>query len=295
VEHYVEAGAFVPNDTELATDGQRLMIITGPNMAGKSTLMRQVTLCTIMAQMGSFVPARSARIGLVDRILSRVGASDNLVAGESTFMVEMRETATILRDATKRSLVIVDEVGRGTSTFDGLALAWAVAEHLHDAVGCRTMFATHYHQLTELADGRDGIVNYCVSARQHEGEIVFLHRLTKGSVSKSYGIAVARLAGLPESTLGRAGAILSSLETGREVTGGPQLERHGADAGQLDLFTPPRAVTSEQTVCQTLRHTDPNRLTPLEALALVAKLKARLADGDGAAEATSQADEPHDE
>ncbi len=281
VEHFVGAGAFVPNDTHLDTESERLMIITGPNMAGKSTLMRQVALCTILAQMGSFVPARAAKIGLVDRILSRVGASDNLTAGESTFMVEMRETATILRDATPRSLVIVDEIGRGTSTFDGLALAWAVAEHLHDAVACRTMFATHYHQLTDLAELKDGIVNYCVSAREHDGSIVFLHRLTAGSVSKSYGIAVARLAGLPESTLGRAGAILRSLETGEEVTGGPKLDHRGSDDGQLALFAPggakTAAATSEQTVCETLRHTDPNRLTPLESLELVAKLKSLLA------------------
>src|SRR6185369_13768831 len=158
---------FVPNDTTLDTSGERMVIVTGPNMAGKSTLLRQVALLVILAQAGSFVPARSARVGVVDRVLSRVGASDNVARGESTFMVEMRETATILREATRRSLVILDEIGRGTSTYDGLAIAWAVAEHIADVVGCRAMFATHYHEITELAKSSPGVANYSVAAREH--------------------------------------------------------------------------------------------------------------------------------
>jgi len=295
VERFVPAGQFVPNDTTLSLGGERLLLITGPNMAGKSTLMRQVALNTILAQMGSFLPARSARIGVVDRVLSRVGASDNLARGESTFMVEMRETATILRQATRRSLVILDEIGRGTSTFDGLAIAWAVAEHLFESVGCRAMFATHYHELTELAEQHEGIANYSVSAREHDGDIVFLHRLTAGSVNRSYGIAVARLAGLPESVLGRATAILHALEDDdATLVGGPGLRHDRPDSPQLDLFRAPaaRAQTepesinaslvsgAEREVCEQLRGTDPNRMTPLEALQLLDKIRAKLVEPD---------------
>jgi DNA mismatch repair protein MutS len=276
VEQHVASGRFVPNDTVLDVAGERLMLVTGPNMAGKSTLMRQVALCVMLAQMGSYVPASRAHVGVVDRVLSRVGASDNLARGESTFMVEMRETATILRDARRRSLVILDEIGRGTSTFDGLAIAWAVAEYLHQSVGCRAMFATHYHQLTELADHLEGVANYSVSAREHAGDIVFLHRLTPGSVSRSYGIAVARLAGVPEAVLGRAGALLAALESDSAIAGGPGSSGQSREA-QLDLFTPPEPPGSERAVCDTLRNVEPNRMTPLEALELVARLKADLA------------------
>jgi DNA mismatch repair protein MutS len=275
VETFVPHGQFVPNDATLDLDGERLWLITGPNMAGKSTLMRQVALNVLLAQMGSFIPAQTAHIGIVDRVLSRVGASDNLARGESTFMVEMRETATILRDATRRSLVILDEIGRGTSTYDGLAIAWAVAEHLHENVRCRAMFATHYHQLTELADDRDGIANYSVSAREHDGELVFLHRLTQGAVSKSYGIAVARLAGVPETVLGRASAILDALENETAIAGGPGAPT-GATEAQLDLFRRPAEPTAEDAVAQRLRHTETNRLTPLEALQLLDELKREL-------------------
>ncbi len=284
VEQFVATGKFVPNDTALELAGERLLLITGPNMAGKSTLMRQVALNVILAQMGSYVAATHAHIGIVDRILSRVGASDNLARGESTFMVEMRETASILRDATSRSLVVLDEIGRGTSTFDGLAIAWAVAEHLYENVGCRAMFATHYHELTELADRYPGIANYSVSARQHDGEIVFLHRLTPGSVSRSYGVAVARLAGLPEGVLARASAILASLEA--EAHAGSAGGRTGGKAvpptAQLDLFHPPAPdpQTATHPTCETLRNVDVNRLTPLDALQLVAKLKDMLGDED---------------
>jgi DNA mismatch repair protein MutS len=276
VEHFVPSGQFVPNDTALDLGDERLWLVTGPNMAGKSTLMRQVALITIMAQMGSFVPAREAQIGVVDRVLSRVGASDNLARGESTFMVEMRETAAILRDATRRSLVILDEIGRGTSTYDGLAIAWAVTEHLYETVGCRAMFATHYHQLTELGDRHEGIANYSVSAREHDGDIVFLHRLTRGAVNRSYGIAVARLAGLPESVLGRAGAILESLEGDGAVAGGPGAIRSGASDGQLDLFQRPKEPSVEQTAIAQLKHLSVDRMTPLQALQLLDKVKKSL-------------------
>jgi DNA mismatch repair protein MutS len=277
VERFVPTGRFVPNDTLLDLDGERLWLITGPNMAGKSTLMRQVALNVILAQMGSFVPASRATIGAIDRVLSRVGASDNLARGESTFMVEMRETATILRDATARSLVILDEIGRGTSTFDGLAIAWAVAEYLHTNIGCRAMFATHYHQLTELSDLHPGVANYSVSAREHEGEVVFLHRLTQGAVSKSYGIAVARLAGLPEAVVTRARAILASLEGAGVATEAPRPTAR-SDAPQLELFA---AATSGPTKAEAaalaaLRELDVTSTTPLEALALLDRLKGSL-------------------
>ncbi len=208
-------------------------------MAGKSTLMRQTALCVILAQMGAFVPARRARVGVVDRVLTRVGASDNLSRGESTFMVEMKETANVLRSATKRSLVVLDEIGRGTSTYDGLAIAWAVAEHLHDAIACRAMFATHYHELTDIAVTRAGTCeNWSVSAREHDGDVVFLHKLQRGPASRSYGVAVARLAGLPEGVLARARAMLAELERGAALpSGAPSSLRARSRAGrsQLDL------------------------------------------------------------
>jgi DNA mismatch repair protein MutS len=251
-------------------------------MAGKSTLMRQTALCAILAQAGAFVPARRARLGVVDRVLTRVGASDNLSRGESTFMVEMKETANVLRSATKRSLVVLDEIGRGTSTYDGLAIAWAVAEHLHDVIACRAMFATHYHELTDIAVTRSGTCeNWSVSAREHDGDVVFLHRLQRGPASRSYGVAVARLAGLPEGVLARARAMLAELERGAALpSGAPSSLRARSRAGrsQLDLFdggaapapAPPHAAL------ETLRAVDVDRLTPLEALQLVASLK-RLA------------------
>ncbi len=279
VERFAAAGRFVPNDTTLDLTGERLWLITGPNMAGKSTLMRQVALIVILAQMGSYVPAREARIGVVDRILSRVGASDNLARGESTFMVEMRETAAILRDATRRSLVILDEIGRGTSTSDGLAIARAVAEHLHDVVGCRALFATHYHELTELSKHGPGVANYSVAAREHGDDVVFLHKLARGPASRSYGIAVARLAGVGEGVLARAKAILASLEAGAALpTGKPASLRGRSKAGtpQLDLFAPAAKAEPPSPVLETLRALDINRLSPMEALQLIAKLKGLL-------------------
>ncbi len=277
VERYAAEGRFVPNDTRLDLGGERLWLITGPNMAGKSTLMRQVALIVILAQMGAYVPARAARIGIVDRVLSRVGASDNLARGESTFMVEMRETAAILRDATRRSLVILDEIGRGTSTYDGLAIAWAVAEHLHDVVGCRALFATHYHELTDLAKEARGIANHSVAAREHGDDVVFLHKLVAGPASRSYGIAVAKLAGIGEGVLARAKAILSTLEAGAALPSGRHASLRGrnrAGQAQLDLFAPAAPKNeAPPAVVETLRAVDTNRITPMEALQLLSKLK----------------------
>ncbi len=281
VERLAAAGRFVPNDVKLEISGEHLWLITGPNMAGKSTLLRQVALSVILAQMGSYVPARAARIGLVDRVLSRVGASDNLARGESTFMVEMRETAEILRSATRRSLVILDEIGRGTSTFDGLAIAWAVAEYLDEAVGARALFATHYHELTALAEASEHAANHSVSAREIGDDVVFLHRLVPGAASRSYGVAVARLAGLPESVLARARAVLAALESGSHHGAEPSAEGRPkgrrVSENQLDLFAPaPAEHKAHSEVLETLRQLDVDRLTPLEALQLLARLKQRL-------------------
>lgn len=203
---------FVPNDTSLDTDGHRFAIITGPNMAGKSTYIRQVALLTLMAQIGSYLPAQSAHVGLVDRIFTRVGASDDLTKGQSTFMVEMNETANILNNATSHSLVILDEIGRGTSTFDGLSIAWSVAEHLHDIIGCRTLFATHYHEITDLERTRAGVLNLNVAVREWNDQVIFLRKILEGRADQSYGIQVARLAGLPDAVLNRAKEILNNLE-----------------------------------------------------------------------------------
>ncbi len=216
VEQLCGAGRFVPNDTVLDPEDAQMLIITGPNMAGKSTAMRQVALFCILSQMGSFVPARRAHLGVVDRVFTRVGAADNLSRGESTFMVEMRETANILRHASPRSLVVLDEIGRGTSTYDGLSIAWAVSEYLHDIIRCKTLFATHYHELCALAESRPRVRNLSVAVREWEGEIVFLHKLVAGGASRSYGIEVARLAGLPKAVLDRSREVLKALEMGPE-------------------------------------------------------------------------------
>ena len=215
---------FVPNDVHLDGDRHRMMIITGPNMAGKSTYIRQTALLVLMAQMGSFIPVDSANIGLVDRIFTRVGAADDLSRGQSTFMVEMVETANILNHATPKSLVILDEIGRGTSTFDGLSIAWAVAEYLHDDehCRCRTQFATHYHELTELAKTKRGVDNYNVAVKEYGEQIIFLRQIVPGGTDKSYGIHVAKLAGLPRAVVDRANAILESLENSAAK---PQQER----------------------------------------------------------------------
>jgi len=204
---------FVPNDTELDGETIRMAIVTGPNMAGKSTYIRQVALIVLMAQIGSFVPAESAEVGLVDRIFTRVGASDDLARGQSTFMVEMNETANIINNASERSLVILDEIGRGTSTFDGLSIAWSVAEFLHDKIKSRSLFATHYHELIKLAEDRKGVCNLNVAVREWNEQIIFLRKIIPGGADKSYGIQVARLAGLPKEILNRAKEILAHLES----------------------------------------------------------------------------------
>lgn len=236
---------FVPNDTSMVPEQSRLQILTGPNMAGKSTYIRQVALIAVMAQIGAFVPAESARLGLVDRVFCRVGASDDISRGQSTFMVEMSETALILNHASDRSLVILDEIGRGTATFDGLSIAWAVAEHLHDQIGCRTLFATHYHELTDLAETKSAVENFNVAVREWNDEIIFLHKILPGAADKSYGIQVARLAGLPKPVVERAKAILSHLElhsTRPEAKQRPKAKNTTDPVGpvanppQLDLF-----------------------------------------------------------
>ena len=264
---------FVPNDTTLDVDGEQLLIVSGPNMSGKSTVMRQVALIALMAQAGSFVPAQAATIGVVDRIFTRVGASDNIARGQSTFMVEMSETAAILHHATDRSLAILDEIGRGTSTFDGLAIAWAVAEHIADVIRCRTMFATHYHELSELEATRPHVANYNVAVSEMGGTIIFLRRLRKGGTSKSYGIQVAKLAGLPERVLARAHEVLTNLElASHDEIGAPKIARgrgavRPADS-QLHLFGDRSPLLRDELIKLNVDH-----LTPLEALNLLAELR----------------------
>ena len=261
VECYAAKDGFVPNTIELDPEATRLMLLTGPNMAGKSTAMRQAALAVIMAQSGGFVPARSARIGVVDRVYTRVGASDQLARGQSTFMVEMTEASAILRGATERSFVILDEIGRGTSTYDGLAIAWAVAEHLHDATRCRAIFATHYHELCELADRLPNAANYNVAAKEHDDSMILLHQLVPGGSNRSYGLAVARLAGVPPVVLARAKAKLHELEARVEPTG----------VAQIQLFETPPPPDSE--VEATVRALDIERMTPVDALVTLARLR----------------------
>lgn len=263
---------FIPNDVAL-DEHARVIIMTGPNMAGKSTILRQVGLIVLMAQIGSYVPARSASIGLVDRLFTRVGASDNLVRGQSTFMVEMAETSAILHSASARSLVLLDEIGRGTSTYDGVSIAWAVTEHLHELVGAKTIFATHYHELTQLGDLLGSVRNMNVAVREAGEEIVFLRRLEEGGADRSYGIQVARLAGFPPAVLARARELLCELE-GTHSGGGEGLGRSGAyrpDSGappnQLSLFA------EEQALIARLRELDIQNLTPLEALNTLSRLQ----------------------
>ncbi|HEX8243994.1 MAG TPA: DNA mismatch repair protein MutS, partial [Longimicrobium sp.] len=263
VETMMPREEFIPNDVRLDQDA-RVMILTGPNMAGKSTVLRQVGLVVLLAQVGSFVPARHARVGVVDRIFTRVGASDNLVRGQSTFMVEMNETAAILHGATARSLVLLDEIGRGTSTWDGLSVATATTEHLHEAVGAKTIFATHYHEMTRLSNRLPGVVNFSVAVREVGDDIVFLRRLVPGGADRSYGVEVARLAGLPDSVVTRAREILRELETAAAPA--PEHRRPEPEV-QLGLFGPPVHPAVEK-----LRGVDVNRLTPLQALNLLAEL-----------------------
>jgi DNA mismatch repair protein MutS len=263
---------FVPNDVVLDRGERQLLVITGPNMAGKSTVMRQTALQVLMAQVGAWVPAKSARIGVVDRIFTRVGASDNLARGQSTFMVEMSETAAILTHAGSRSLAILDEIGRGTSTYDGLAIAWAVAEHLADRIGCRTLFATHYHELCELARTRPQVKNFHIAVSEVSGRVIFLRRLKEGAASRSYGIAVARLAGLSETVIQRAKEVLANLERESLQDGAsPRLARHRGEkpaSAQLHLFAP-----AVDPLRQAVLALDPDRLTPLEALTILTDLR----------------------
>src|SRR5687768_16751041 len=252
VERMMPREKFIPNDVAL-DEHARVIIMTGPNMAGKSTILRQVGLIVLLAQIGSYVPARSASIGLVDRLFTRVGASDNLVRGQSTFMVEMAETSAILHSASARSLVLLDEIGRGTSTYDGVSIAWAVTEHLHDITGCKTIFATHYHELTQLADDLSAVRNFNVVVKETADRVLFLHRLEPGGADRSYGIEVGRLAGLPEPVLQRAREVLKSLESGHIVSSG----RRSAPVStpQLPLF-----AEEAHPVMSELRGTDPNNL-----------------------------------
>jgi DNA mismatch repair protein MutS len=284
VEKMITGERFVPNTIEMDDVENQVLIITGPNMAGKSTVLRQVALLVIMAQMGGFVPARKAAMGIVDRIFTRVGALDNLSQGQSTFMVELQETANILHNATERSLVIMDEIGRGTSTFDGLSIAWAVAEYLHDLrqKGVKTLFATHYHELTELVDRKPRVKNFNIAVREWNDEIIFLRKLVPGGTNRSYGIQVARLAGIPAAVISRAKKILYRIENGEHgfpAASSPTKNVRPSPL-QLDLFRQP-----ESQVMERLRAADITKITPLEALNLLNLLREMaLLEGGGESE-----------
>ncbi len=269
------SGEFVPNDVRLNLEGGRVQIITGPNMAGKSTYIRQAALLTIMAQMGSFVPAATATIGVADRIFARVGASDELGKGQSTFMVEMTETARILNAATQSSLVILDEIGRGTSTYDGISLAWAITEFLHDVIGCRTLFATHYHELTELTQTLKHAANWNVAVRESQEEILFLHKIVEGSADKSYGIHVARLAGVPAEVIQRSQVILDTLEADHlDDAGRPKVPARRTKKSphkQLSLFG-----GEHHPLLEELRELNLDEMTPLRALEELHRLREGL-------------------
>jgi DNA mismatch repair protein MutS len=293
---------FVPNSVYLNNSTDRLLIITGPNMGGKSTVLRQTAIVCILAQMGSFVPAEKAKLPLLDRVWTRVGASDDLASGRSTFMVEMTETAAILHNATSRSLVLLDEIGRGTATFDGLSIAWAVAEYLHDSAehAAKTLFATHYHELTELAERLPGAQNYQITATEREGEVVFLHRLERGRASKSYGIEVARLAGMPPAALVRAREVLERLERyeldvfaeEQAVAGSERAVAASAGSSAIEEQALTKAAThagrrrmaaqsslfdlANQKVVDELRTSDVEKLSDAEAKAMLSELKKKL-------------------
>jgi DNA mismatch repair protein MutS len=268
---------FVPNDTYLDLDDNRVAIITGPNMAGKSTYMRQTALIALMAQAGSFVPAEYARIGIADRIFTRVGASDDLASGQSTFMVEMSEVANILANATPKSLLILDEIGRGTSTYDGLSIAWSVIEYVNDKsrLGARTLFATHYHELTELEDKLHGIKNYCVTVRKKGEDIIFLRKIVRGGADQSYGVEVARLAGVPEPVIERARRLLEELDEADINRNGRRRKQKPVE-GQLDLFASNSLTRAEHDVLDEIRNLDPSLLTPLDALNKLYNLQKKL-------------------
>ena len=274
IEKMLGAGCFVENDTYLDKEENRLSIITGPNMAGKSTYMRQVALITLMAQVGSFVPATSAKIGVVDKIFTRVGASDDLSMGQSTFMVEMMEVATILKEATQNSLVILDEIGRGTSTYDGLSIAWAVAEYIADKEKCgaKTLFATHYHELTELEEKLDGVKNYNIAVKEKGEDIIFLRKILRGGTDESYGIHVARLAGVPKAVTQKADEILRGLERKNILTGKKQeKESKKAVEGQFDMFNYKLAEIAHE-----IDKVNLNELTPIDALNTLVRIKEKI-------------------
>ena len=278
VERFVSGSYFVPNDTNLDVGSNRLMLITGPNMAGKSTYMRQVALITLMAQIGSFVPAKEARVGIVDKIFTRVGASDDLASGQSTFMLEMNEVAFILKNATKRSLIIYDEVGRGTSTYDGMAIARAVVEYTHSKkVGAKTLFATHYHELTALEDDYDGVVNYNIAAKKRGDSIIFLRKILRGGTDDSYGIEVAKLAGVPNEVVKRAREILADIESSSTISLGKDAQPRKEKNTEPDLFSA-IMISKDNEVADKLRSTDINTITPIEAMNLLFELKSMLGE-----------------
>ncbi|MBE6644712.1 MAG: DNA mismatch repair protein MutS [Ruminococcaceae bacterium] len=277
VEKFVKDTYFVPNDTSLDTNGNRLMIITGPNMAGKSTYMRQVAIITIMAQIGSFVPAREAKIGIVDKVFTRVGASDDLASGQSTFMLEMNEVAMILKNATNRSLIVYDEVGRGTSTFDGMAIARAVVEYTHSKkIGAKTLFATHYHELTDMEERFEGIVNYNIAAKKRGDSIIFLRKIVRGGTDDSYGIEVAKLAGVPNEVVKRAKEILAEIESGSSVSLPKGIKESKADSS-FDLFSG-IVASKDSEAADRIRSLDINTVTPIEAMNFLFEMKKLLSD-----------------
>ena len=274
IEKMIDSGSFVENDTYLNRREDRLSIITGPNMAGKSTYMRQVALITLMAQIGCFVPATSAKIGVVDKIFTRVGASDDLSMGQSTFMVEMAEVSNILKNATKNSLVVLDEIGRGTSTYDGLAIAWAVAEYIADRelLGCKTLFATHYHELTSLEEKLDGVKNYQIAVKEKGEDIIFLRKILPGGTDESYGIHVAKLAGAPNKMLSRANEILKTLEKKVKINEKQEeKENKKLVSGQLDMYNYKLADIATE-----LDKINVNELTPIDALNAIVKIKEKI-------------------
>ena len=279
VELMISEGQFVANDTHLNSGEDRLSIITGPNMAGKSTYMRQVALIVLMAQIGSFVPAHSANICVCDRIFTRVGASDDLASGQSTFMVEMTEVANILRNATRNSLLILDEIGRGTSTFDGLSIAWAVVEYIAgEAIGAKTLFATHYHELTELEGKISGVHNYCIAVKENEDDLVFLRKIIPGGADKSYGIAVAKLAGVPLEVIRRATEISEELSDADITKAAARIgaKASGSHEGKLRVDLTKEEFKKQQAVLKELQERDVQSLTPIEALLFINQLQDKL-------------------
>jgi len=280
VEQITVAGHFVPNDTLLDHQEGQIHLITGPNMGGKSTYLRQVALISLMAQIGSFVPAAAAKLTVLDRIFTRVGASDNLVRGQSTFMVEMQEAANILHNATGKSLIVLDEIGRGTSTYDGVSIAWAILEYVHDNIGAKTLFATHYHELVSVCEGLKKAKNYSVEVRENENEgVVFLYKIIEGGVDKSYGIEVAKLAGLPMEIIDRSKQILNNFEedqVDQSVKKQIKKDRAQSNENQIALFDVPQISEREQRALRELKNTDVDNITPLEALRRLAEMKGEL-------------------